>query len=221
LQGFERDIRLAFIRAPHKVGAMLIALLPIVAALTPTPSSLEREIVAELNFARAHPQHYAARLRDYRRYFRGKIVRYPNKPEGLRTTEGVQAVDEATGFLARQTPVPALSLAPLLAAAAGAHVAEQGPRGATGHRSKNGDDPRDRVRRQGGGTYVAETITYGPPSAVEVVRQLVVDDNVPGRGHRRTVFAAEMRFVGVACGPHKTYRMMCVAEFARKPDGRY
>jgi uncharacterized protein YkwD len=200
---------------------MLIALLPVVAAFTPAPSPLEREIVAELNFARAQPQAYAARLRDYRRYFRGKIVRYPGKPEGLRTAEGVKAVDEAIAFLARQAPVPALHPAPLLAAAADAHVAEQGPRGATGHRSKNGDDPRDRVRRQGGGDYVAETITYGPPSAAEVVRQLIVDDDVPGRGHRRTVYAAEMRFVGVRCGPHKIYRMMCVAEFARKPDGQY
>jgi len=200
---------------------MLIALLPIIAAFTPAPSPLEREIVAELNFARTRPQAYAAQLRDYRRYFRGKIVRYPGKPEGLRTAEGVKAVDEAIGFLARQAPVPALRAAPLLAAAAGAHVAEQGPSGATGHRSKNGDDPRDRIRRQGGGDYVAETITYGPPSAVEVVRQLIVDDDVPGRGHRRTVFAAEMRFVGVRCGPHRTYRVMCVAEFARTPDGQY
>lgn len=199
---------------------MLIALLPIAAALASPGSAIEREIVAELNFARQHPREYAGRLRDYRRYFRGKIVRYPDKPEGLRTAEGVKAVDEAIAFLERQPPVPPLSPAPLLAKAAGAHVEEQGPRGATGHFSKNGDDPRDRVRRQGGGNYVAETITYGPPSAVEVVRQLIVDDNVPGRGHRRTVFAAEMRFVGARCGPHKTYRVMCVAEFARNPDGR-
>jgi uncharacterized protein YkwD len=133
----------------------------------------------------------------------------------------VAAVDEAIAFLERQAPVGSLAPAPLLARAARDHVADQGPRGATGHHSRNGDNPRDRVQRRGGGNYVAETITYGPPSAVEVVRQLIVDDAVPGRGHRRTVFAAEMRFVGVSCGPHKVYRVMCVAEFARKPDGHY
>lgn len=199
---------------------MLAALLPVAAALAMPASSLEREIVTELNFARQHPRRYAGRLREYRRYFRGKIVHYPAKPEGLRTAEGVAAVDEAIAFLERQPPVPPLSPARLLAEAAGAHVAEQGPRGATGHFSKNGDDPRDRVRRRGGGDYVAETITYGPPTAIEVVRQLIVDDDVPNRGHRRTVFSAEMRFVGVGCGPHRTYRVMCVAEFARNPDGR-
>ncbi|NIJ20195.1 uncharacterized protein YkwD [Sphingomonas naasensis] len=200
---------------------MLTAALPFALLLAAPPVALERDIVAELNFARTSPARYAARLRDYRRYFRGKIVRYPGRPDGLRTTEGVAAVDEAIGFLERQTPTGALTPAPLLARAAGDHVAEQGPIGATGHYSRNGDDPRDRVRRRGGGGYVAETITYGPPSAAEVVRQLIVDDAVPGRGHRRTVFAAEMRFVGVRCGPHKTYRMMCVAEFARNPDGRH
>nr|WP_294815911.1 CAP domain-containing protein [uncultured Sphingomonas sp.] len=199
---------------------MLAALLPLAATLAAPESALEREIVTELNFARQHPRRYAGRLREYRRYFRGKIVQYPAKPEGLRTAEGVAAVDEAIALLERQPPVPQLSPARLLAQAAGAHVSEQGPRGATGHFSKNGDDPRDRVRRHGGGDYVAETITYGPPTAVEVVRQLIVDDDVPNRGHRRTVFAAEMRFVGIGCGPHKTYRVMCVAEFARKPDGR-
>lgn len=200
---------------------MLSAALPLAALLAVPYGALERDIVNELNFARTSPARYAERLRDYRRYFRGKIVRYPGRPEGLRTAEGVSAVDEAIGFLERQQPVGALAPAPLLARAAGDHVAEQGPIGATGHRSRNGDDPRDRVRRRGGGTYVAETITYGPPSSAEVVRQLIVDDAVPDRGHRRTVFAAEMRFVGVRCGPHRTYRVMCVAEFARNPDGRH
>ncbi|AQR73296.1 CAP domain-containing protein [Sphingomonas sp. LM7] len=200
---------------------MLTVLLPLAAALAAPAGVLERQIVSELNFARTEPRRYAERLRSYRRYFRGRIVRYPGKPEGLRTAEGVAAVDEAIAFLERQRPTGPLAPAPLLARAAGDHVAEQGPRGATGHHSKDGADPRDRVQRRGGGKYVAETITYGPPSAVEVVRQLIVDDDVPGRGHRRTVFAAEMRFVGVQCGPHKTYRVMCVAEFARNPDGRY
>jgi uncharacterized protein YkwD len=196
------------------------SLLPIALALAAPTVSFEQQIVAELNSARQHPRFFAERLRSYRRYFRGKIVRYPQKPEGLLTKEGVAAVDEAIGFLERQPVVGPLAPAPLLARA-GDHVAEQGPRGATGHISRDGANPRDRVRRRGGGGYVAETITYGPPSAWEVVRELIVDDNVPGRGHRRTVFAAEMRFVGVQCGPHKGYGVMCVAEFARRPDGQY
>ncbi|MCW4460784.1 hypothetical protein OK349_03625 [Sphingomonas sp. BT-65] len=99
------------------------------------------------------------------------------------------------------------------------HVEEQGPRGVTGHPSANGDRVRQRLVRRGGGAYVAEVITYGPPSAVEVVRQLIVDDNVPDRGHRRSVYAAQWAYAGAACGPHKRYKVMCVVTFARTANG--
>lgn len=199
---------------------MLALLLPIALA-TPAPPSLEQAILAELNFARTEPRRYAQTLRQYRRYFRGRVVYTPKRPNGIRTGEGVKAVDEAIAFLERQPVTPPLAEAALLARAAAVHVAEQGPRGETGHNARDGADPRDRVQRLGGGNYVAETITYGPDTAAEVVRQLIVDDKVPSRGHRRTVFAAEMRFAGAKCGPHKVYGTMCVVEYARTPSGRY
>lgn len=198
-------------------------LLPLVLmiVLPPPQTALEREVLAEINFARTQPRRYAEQLRDYRARFRGKVVRYPGNPSGLLTKEGTHAVDEAIAFMERQSPLPPLTFAPFLAETADDHVIEQGPRGATGHLSGDGANPRDRARRRGGGTYVAEAITYGPPSALEVVRQFIVDDDVPARGHRRTLFAAEMRFAGAACGPHKVYRVMCVVEFGRTPTGIY
>lgn len=194
--------------------------LPLALALaTPAQTGIEPAVLAEINFARTRPRAYAEQLRAYRKLFRGKIVWYPGNPDGLRTEEGVRAVDEAIRFLERQAPLEPIEPATLLARAARDHVREQGPRGGTGHYSADGANPRDRVQRRGGGSYVAEVITYGPPSAVEVVRQLIVDDAVPGRGHRKTLFAAEMRYAGVACGPHQGYRVMCVADLGRKPDG--
>lgn len=194
--------------------------LPLTLALaTPAQTGIEPAVLAEINFARTRPRAYAEQLRAYRKLFRGKIVWYPGNPDGLRTEEGVRAVDEAIRFLERQAPLEPIEPATLLARAARDHVREQGPRGGTGHYSADGANPRDRVQRRGGGSYVAEVITYGPPSAVEVVRQLIVDDAVPGRGHRKTLFAAEMRYAGVSCGPHQGYRVMCVADLGRKPDG--
>lgn len=196
-------------------------LIPLLLALAaPTHPALTREIVAEINFARTQPRAYAERLRSYRALFRGKVVRYPGNEDGLLTSEGVKAVDEAIRFLEGQIPLEPVSASVLLAQAAGDHVSEQGPTGAVGHISTDGANPRQRVQRRGGGNYVAEVITYGPPSAVEVVRQLIVDDAVPGRGHRKTLFSAEMRFAGVACGAHRVYRTMCVAELGRSADGR-
>ncbi|HEX8301016.1 CAP domain-containing protein [Sphingomonas sp.] len=196
-------------------------LIPLLLSLAvPAQPALTREILAEINFARAQPRRYAERLRGYRALFKGKVVYYPGNPDGLLTKEGVKAVDEAIRFLEKQPPLDPIAPSSLLARAARDHVEEQGPRGATGHISKDGANPRDRVQRRGGGNYVAEVITYGPPSATEVVRQLIVDDDVPGRGHRRTMFAAEMRYAGVACGPHRVYRVMCVAELGRTIDGQ-
>jgi uncharacterized protein YkwD len=196
-------------------------LLALAAALSPPQMATEREILAEINFARTRPRQYAERLRSYRALFRGRVVHYPGNPRGLLTREGTRAVDEAIAFLERQAPLAPLEPAALLARAARDHVVEQGPTGATGHLSGDGADPRDRVRRRGGGNYVAEAITYGPPTAVEVVRQFIVDDAVPGRGHRRTLFAAEMRFAGASCGAHRVYRVMCVVEFGRTATGSY
>lgn len=195
----------------------MLPILPLMLALsTPAQPGFEAAVLAEINFARTRPQAYAGQLRAYRKYFKGKIVWYPGNPTGLRTEEGTRAVDEAIRFLERQAPLPPIAPADLLARVA----REQGPSGATGHISADGGNPRTRVQRRGGGDYVAEVITYGPPSAVEVVRQLIVDDAVPGRGHRKTLFAAEMVYAGVACGPHRDYRVMCVADLGRKPDGR-
>lgn len=193
------------------------------ALLLATPAlaspALERDIIAELNRARADPRGYAADLATYRSYFSGKVVRYPGNPDGLRTAEGVAAVDEAIAVLRRQPPLTSVSAAPLLARAARDHVEEQGPRGATGHASATGERARQRLMKRGGGDYVAEVITYGPPSATEVVRQLIIDDAVPARGHRRALYDPQWTHAGAACGPHKRYKIMCVVTFARNETG--
>lgn len=227
---YESPVRLRFRRTPGLRAAIrpILWLLPAIllsgaSAPAPAPApqiTLESAVIAEINFARANPKTYARRLRDYRKGFEGRIVRYPGNPDGLRTSEGVAAVDEAIRFLERQKPLGPVAASRLLARAAADHVAEQGPRGVTGHASRNGERVADRVRKRGGGSYVAENITYGPPSAVEVVRQLIVDDGVKNRGHRRIVYAAEFQFAGAGCGGHKVYRRMCVIVFGRTAEGR-
>ncbi len=208
----EKHIRLS----RRSTIAILLSFAPATATANP---ALERDIVAEINRARTDPRGYAANLAAYRTYFTGKVVRYPGNPNGLRTAEGVAAVDEAIAVLRRQPPLVTVRPAPLLARAARDHVEEQGPRGVTGHESADGARARQRLVRRGGGDYVAEVITYGPPSAAEVVRQLIVDDAVPARGHRRTLYAAEWTHAGAACGPHKRYKVMCVITFARTATG--
>ena len=184
-----------------------------------TDEGLERRVLAEINAARADPASYAEKLKAYRRLYDGKLVRRPGNAVLLQTKEGASAVDEAIAALSRQQPLPALAASPLLARAAEQHAAEQGPSGATGHASPDGAGPGERVRRLGGGSYVAETISYGESTADGVVRQLIIDDGVPSRGHRAILFDGRYRFAGAGCGPHAAYRWMCVIDYSIGRDG--
>ena len=76
----------------------------------------------------------------------------------------------------------------------------------------------DRLRRDGvRAELAAENIGYGPPTPSDVVRELIIDSGVPGRGHRRNTFHPAMAAAGVNCGPHREYTTMCVIDFASAP----
>ncbi|WP_299326341.1 CAP domain-containing protein [Parasphingopyxis sp.] len=181
----------------------------------------ESAVLAEMNRARADPAAYADMLREYRTYFNGRIMRRPGDRDGILTNEGVSVVDEAIAFLELQAPLPPFAASRLLARAADDHVDEQGPRGALGHASRDGARAGDRAQRRGGGRYVAEAISYGPSEGAEVVRQLIVDDGVPDRGHRHLIFTDEFRYAGVGCGDHARFEHMCAISFGTTTTGHY
>lgn len=168
---------------------------------------------------RGDPRGYARSLRDYRDGYEGRIVTLPDRDDRLMTQEGVAAVDEAIRFLERQPPLPPLLPSEIFARAAADHVRDQGDRGATGHVGSGRSTPGMRVQRRGGKIYVGESITYGPDNAEDAVRQLIIDDGVPTRGHRKMLFDTRWRHAGAACGPHRGYRWMCVIDFGETANG--
>ncbi|HEX5380116.1 MAG TPA: CAP domain-containing protein [Phenylobacterium sp.] len=173
------------------VGLLISAGSPALAA------GLDDAVMAELNFARTHPSDYARELRE-------------TDDVGA---EDPEAVDEAIAFLRRQSPLPPLRSDNRLAAAAMAHTAIQGPQGRVGHDGSGGLGPR--LQRHGvWAGLAAENISYGYRDPRDVIRQLVVDSGVPGRGHRTNIFGRAFQAAGVACGPHSVYGSMCVIDFA-------
>jgi hypothetical protein len=64
---------------------------------------------------------------------------------------------------------------------------------------------------------LAETISYGENTPAGVVRQLVIDDGVPSRGHRAIILAAGLNHVGVGCGTHPKYQFECVEDYSSIP----
>ena len=178
-------------------------------------SPVEREVLDELNLARTDPRQYAEFLAAMRPYFNGNQLQQPGQAI-LITKEGAPAVDEAIEFLRALQPLPPLIPSRGLSLAARAHVEDQ-QSGAMGHTGSDGSEPWERMNRYGvWRDAVAENIAYGGYSTRGVVIQLIVDDGVPGRQHRRNIFNPDYRFVGVACGTHTRLHDMCVMDFAAR-----
>lgn len=193
----------------------LAALLLLAGALPALSAShLEQAVLEEMNAARTSPQAFAAHLQRHRALFEGKRYRPPGAAYFILTQEGPAAVDEAIAFLKRQRVLPPLAWAEGLARSAAELALNQAQSGETGHgRGKLGME--ERVSRQVEWTgSIGENISYGPNDGRDVVLQLIVDDGVPGRGHRANIFSPDFRLAGVACGPHPTLRTVCVIDFA-------
>lgn len=97
---------------------------------------------------------------------------------------------------------------------------DQGPKGSTGHDSSNGDDMSKRVLKfcKPTGTY-GENIHYGKSNGMEIVLGLIIDDDVPSRGHRSNIYNKEFLTVGIATGPHKVFGEMCNMDLAAGCSG--
>eukprot|EP00754_Rhynchopus_humris_P037428 Rhum_TRINITY_DN19691_c0_g1::Rhum_TRINITY_DN19691_c0_g1_i1::g.170418::m.170418 len=180
----------------------------------PAMSQLEREVFAELNLARLQPAAYSDHVANERLLIRdGYLARSGDVPVKLH--EGSAAYEEAVLALRRQAPLPPLAAAPAgMVRAARAHAEDLAP-GRTGHTGSDGSSVGDRLNRHGAweGTCF-ECVSYGSPSARDVVVALLVDDGVASRGHRQAVLNPAARLCGVACGPHATYKTCCVVDFA-------
>lgn len=187
---------------------------PTADALRTADAVSRADIVAELNAARTDPAAYARKARALRSLFNGDRIERPGEI-ALVTQEGPAAVDEAIAFLEAQAPLPALRDNPGLARAAADHAREQGQTGEVAHVGADGSSPSDRMRRYGRWSATGEAIAYGPDRAEDVILQLIVDDGVPDRGHRRILFNPAYTLVGAACAPHPVWRTACVLDFAR------
>jgi len=157
-------------------------------------SNLEKDIILEINTARKDPKKYAEM--------------YINPNLGAYAKE---CYDE----LVRSESRPMLFPKKGLSQAAKDHVADTGPKGVVGHNGTDGSSMSGRINRYGTwGTGASENISYGYNTAREIVLQLLIDDGVESRGHRRNIMDKNSRYIGVATGPHAIYRYMCVQDFA-------
>ena len=178
-------------------------------------SEVEKDIVLELNKVRVNPSAYArVYLVNRRQNYNDRLFHRPGQPD-LRTKEGISALEECIRTLRNAAALDHLRPSRGLSSAAQDHVRDTGPKGKIGHMGQDKSTIDTRISRYGrwSGT-IGENISYGPETAREIVIQLLIDDGVKSRGHRRNILESQYVYVGVAVGPHKTFTTMCVMDFA-------
>jgi len=162
------------------------------AGLSPT----ESEVIRLLNEARTAPGRFAQRY----------LARHARE-----SREAAECIREMN----RMVPLPALGVAAPLVRSARDHAIESGAAGLTGHQGADGSNLDARISRyaEWAGS-IAENLYYGSAGAEEIVVQLLIDQGVAGRGHRRAILNPSLAVVGVAIRRHPGYGSVCVIDFA-------
>ena len=174
------------------------------------------QVLHELNEVRANPSAYSKRMAELLPRFRGTIYHLPGKID-LQTNEGPAAVQECIKELQGTKPLPLFSMSQGLNRAAQDHCDECGPIGHTGHDGPNGSTMDSRISSYGewnGG--IGENISYGNTTAADIVQQLLIDDGLSSRGHRRNILNPKFLIVGIGAGAHSDMEYMCNIDFAQE-----
>ena len=175
------------------------------------------EVYNYINKARQEPGWVAEELGKIKKYYKDKEYRNPALGFHLLTDEGVAAVDDAITYLKNDIfPQKILNRSPALEKAAQKLADHLGPQGLTAHSAPE-FSMETRVKAQINETgAIAENVSFGWADPKEIVLQLIIDDGVATRGHRKNIYENNFDKIGIASGLHQTYQHCCVIDFHGK-----
>ena len=87
--------------------------------------------------------------------------------------------------------------------------------GVTKHKGTDGSQPKDRLERYGFPFFSgAENIVIGKTNPFEVVFQMLIDDGVKSRGHRKNVLNPAHRCCGISYAQHRDRGAVYIITYA-------
>jgi uncharacterized protein YkwD len=147
-------------------------------------SPLEKDIIFYTNLARINPKLFALTY----------VKKYIDENE-ITSTNAKSLIKD----LNKSAKLSVLDFNVDLYYCARAHAESNGKKGLEGHQNYNA-----RFKKYASQfTTHAENCDYGNSTALEVVMSLLIDEDVPGMGHRKNILSTELKYIGVAYAPHK------------------
>lgn len=116
--------------------------------------------------------------------------------------------------LERQKALALLYPSEKLSKAAAYHAKDMGETGLEGHNSSDKTGCNKRLERFMKAAIMGENCEYGSNDPIDIVMQLLIDEGIPGYGHRLNILSNDYSFVGTSKKPHKKYEWNTVMDFA-------
>ena len=177
-------------------------------------SAIAKSVLDEINTARTEPEKYIEYLKEYRNSFKGNTVFLPNRVQ-IQTNEGIAPVDEAIEFLKQIPKLQPYGLSGGLNQISNAQVTDLMENPSLGHTGKDGSNISQRFAKFGrSGSFAAENISFYAETPRRIAIQMIIDDGVKSRRHRKNIFSPNFNFVGIAFGKSKAGEGLCVVDFA-------
>ena len=156
-------------------------------------SSEEKNVIKLINLARMYPKQFA----------KNYVAKYDEKKTGYAydasyTKDKTSLISELNAM----KPMKPLVFDSEMYELAKCWCLESGKSGEIGHNRKN--------CKSG---YNGECCSYGFSGALDIVMQLMIDNNVPGYGHRKIILTPYYTKIGIKNGSHKTYSFCSVIDF--------
>jgi uncharacterized protein YkwD len=92
-------------------------------------------------------------------------------------------------------------------------AADMGSTGKTGHISSTLGDFGKRLKKYSN-KEIGENCDYGSSDPLDILMNLLIDDGIPGVGHRKNLLNSHYRQIGIGIEPHKMYEWNCVMDFS-------